>query len=398
LAANFDDAAETGWDFDNTKKETVRRCRNCHTFSTPNDYSQKFKTMSQDSLKIGLPPGTLVFAGDKRTDKITMAVFDYNEAYCNESVIGEFEECKRYLNEDSTTWINTDGIHDASVISSIGRQFSLHILLLEDLMNPGHRPKLEDFEEHIFLTLKMLSLKNDKIEAEQVSVVFGKGWVLSFLEHPGDIFDPIRDRIRTDKGQVRKRKYDYLVYLLLDIVVDNYFVVSEHFEHLIDKIEHEILTDPTEETVRTLQRLKKDIIFIKKTIAPVREEVGSLAFRESELVDARTQKYFKDTYDHIIHVLDSLDNSKDMVNNLIEMYHQIMSSRMNQVMKVLTIISTIFIPLTFIVGVYGMNFNPEAGGLSMPELNWEYSYAIIWSLMIGNSIAMLIYFRKKKWL
>lgn len=304
------------------------------------------------------------------------------------------------MNTDGSTWLNIDGVHDVDVMTKVGKQYRLHTLLLEDVMNAGHRAKMEEYDGHLFFTMKMLSLKGEtnKIVTEQLSMVLGQNWVISFLEHPGDIFDPIRERLKEGAGRVRQRKCDYLVFLLMDAVVDNYFLVSDHLEGMIEDLEKKIMNDPKDSIINELQSLQKDIIFIRKCVAPLREEVSAIAKSKSDYIDRVTVKYFRDLYDHVVHVLESLDSSRDMLNNLFDMYHNVQGMRMNQIMKLLTLVSSIFIPLTFIAGIYGMNFNPEASPLSMPELNWEYGYLIVWGTMITIVVLMLLYFKKRKWL
>ncbi len=348
-----------------------------------------------NSQKIGLPPGSLVFVGKQRTKKITVSVIDYDDQRMEEVTLGEVNECTTYLDRSSVTWFNFDGIHDAEVIHKVGELFGLHELMLEDIMNTKHRPKLEEFEGCLFLTMKMLSLnpKQHKIDIEQVSIVLGERWVLSFQERPGDIFEPIRERIRKEKGRVRYRHTDYLVYLLIDSVVDHYFIITEHIESLIGELESEIHEKPSQESIQAIQRLKKDLIFLRKAIVPLRSEVAALAGGNPGMVEERNLRYFRDVQDHIVHVLESLESSRDMLNTLLDIYHSTLSTRMNEVMKTLTIISTIFIPLTFIAGIYGMNFE------HMPELSWKYGYYAVLGGMAAIVVAMLLYFKKvKKWL
>lgn len=265
-------------------------------------------------------------------------------------------------------------------------------------MNTTLRPKYEEFEDYVFFSLKMLSLTDsNRIRTEQVSIVLGQKWVISFQETPGDIFDPIRERIRQGKGKVRGRLSDYLVYLLLDVVVDNYYVITESIDARVEKLEDEVMNHPSKHTITKIQNLKKELIFLRKEILPLKEEIGSLS-QDDELVEERNLKYFRDVRDHLNQVVDSLDSSREVLNSLVDLYHSTLSTQMNQVMKVLTIVATIFIPLTFVAGIYGMNFNPEAGSTNMPEIRWEYGYLYFWGLILVILVGMIFYFRSKKWL
>lgn len=343
--------------------------------------------------KRGLMPGSLIHVGRKKSDNIALTYFCYdNDAFEEKKMLDASNLMP--LTDDKVQWLNLDGIHNIEAIKSIGSHFKLHNLLLEDVLNTQHRPKAQEYDEHLFFTLKMLgtSKTGGKIITEQVSFVLGKNYLISFQEQEGDIFDRIRERIRTNKGKIRQKKADYLFYSLIDAVVDNYYLIIENLSEKVEKLEEEVVENPNEDTLKKIQFLKKQLIQIRKSISPLREAISSVIKDEIELINADTIKYLRDVYDHIIHLIESVESQRDITYGLKDLYMSELSNRMNKTMKVLTIISTIFIPLTFIAGIYGMNFD------NMPELNYEYGYPLVWIFMIVTTICMVIYFKKKKWL
>jgi magnesium transporter len=288
--------------------------------------------------------------------------------------------------------VNIHGIHNTDAIEAIGKVYNIHNLVLEDILNTDHRPKVEPFEDYVFFTMKMMWFnEEDELEKEQISIVFGKPYVLCFQERKGDIFDPIRERIRTDSGLIRKKGTDYLVYRLIDSVVDNYFIIIEKIEEKVEDLEDAITSDSDDDHTRTVQYIKREIITLKRALLPLREAVSGLEKGVTDLVDPENEKYFRDVYDHLIQIADSLENNREVLSGLMDMQMANMSNRMNQVMKVLTVIASLFIPLTFIAGIYGMNFE------YIPELKWHYGYFAVWGLMIFIFVGMLAFFRRKKW-
>ena len=346
------------------------------------------------SKKVGLPPGTLVHIGEEKTEKVRITIIDYDEASFEEKQIKTIEECFPFKDKTTVTWINIDGIHDIKIIEKIGKHFDLHPLILEDIVNTGQRPKIEDFGDYIFIVLKMLyyNEKEDEVQAEQVSLILGSNFVISFQEREGDVFNPIRERIRSGKGRIRKMGADYLAYTLIDTIVDNYFIIPEKLGERIESIEEELVTDPTPETLQTIHTLKRKLIFLRKSLWPLREVVSGLQRTESTLIHESTDIYLRDVYDHTIQVIDTIETSRDILSGMLDIYLSSVSNRMNQIMKVLTIIATIFMPLTFIAGIYGMNFE------FMPELTWPWAYPLVLLVIVVIGISMLIYFRRKKWL
>jgi len=352
------------------------------------------KMLKRRIKKTGLPSESLVYTGEKKDGKIDIHIIDYNEATFTEQVVASVGVCIPYKNKPSITWINLDGVHNVPVLEKLGDCFGLHRLVLEDILNTDQRPKAEDYGEYLYIVLKMLTNgKDNEIVTEQLSIIVGANFVLSFQEGlEGDVFNQIRDRIRTGKGRIRKMGADYLAYALIDSIVDNYFVILEKFGEKIETLETELIENPTQKTVQRIYQLKRELIFLHNAVWPLREAVSSLGKLESPLIGEATTPYLRDVYDHVIHVIDSVDIYREMISGMLDMYLSSVSYRLNEVMKVLTVISLIFMPLTFIAGVYGMNFK------YMPELEWKYGYYLIWLVMAGIVAGMVIYFRRKKWL
>jgi magnesium transporter len=350
--------------------------------------------MKKISKKAGLPPGSLVHIGERKTEKARIRVIAYDEQGFEEKDIERVEESFPLNPEPAVTWLNIDGIHQVDLIEKIGKQFRLHPLALEDVLNTDQRPKFDDYEDYICVILKMLTYneKDNRIKVEQISLIVGQSLVISLQESEGDVFDPVRERLRKAKGRIRKMGSDYLAYALVDAVVDSYFVVLERIGEEIESLEDELLSDPKPETSRTIHRLKRELIFLRKSVWPLREVMGRLERGESTLVKEQTKPFLRDVYDHTVHVIDTVETFRDMVSGMIDVYLTSVSYKLNEIMKVLTIIATIFIPLTFIAGVYGMNFK------YMPELEWRAGYALAWLLMIAVGVTLLVYFRRKRWI
>lgn len=354
----------------------------------------KSRLFLQKVKKPGLPPGTLVHVGEKKVEEVKITVLDYDEKTFQEKDVVDIEECFPYRDKSSVSWINIDGLHQTDIIEKIGHHYRIHPLVLEDILNTEQRPKIDDMGEYLLLILKMISYnENDKhVQAEQVSLLLGNNYVISFQEMEGDVFQAIRDRIRNNKGRVRRMGSDYLAYLLMDAVIDNYFVVLETVGDQIEDMEDEVMTSPAPETLQKLNRIKRRLLFLRKSVWPFREVVSHLERIESKLVTKQVHPYLRDIYDHTIQVVDMLETMRDMNSGMFDMYLSSVSNRMNEVMKVLTIIATIFIPLTFIAGIYGMNFE------FMPELKWRWAYFSVWGLMVVVGGIMVFYFKRKKWL
>ncbi len=342
---------------------------------------------------VGLPPGVLqATEGEQKT---TIALFDYNEAAFEEKELSSVEESFTYKETESTSWINING-RDIKIIQEINTHFDVHPLVLEDIVNRGQRPKIEDYGSYLFFVLKMISLdqddNNNEIDSEQIGLILGENFLISFQEKEGDVFDPVRKRIRDGKGRIRKMHADYLTYALMDAIVDHYFIVLEKLGEKIDHLEEELLEELTPEMPLRIHKLKSQIIYMRKQVWPLREVLNNFERSESKLLMKGTRVFLQDVYDHVIQVNDTIEALRDTLSGLHDIYLSNTSNRMNEIMKVLTIFAAIFIPLTFMAGIYGMNFE------HMPELKWKYGYFFFLGLMGSVGFGMLFYFKKRKWL
>jgi magnesium transporter len=352
------------------------------------------------SKESGLPPGTPVYVGPEKAAPVRLSVIDYDEHEFAEKRLDSVEECFPFTERPTVTWVNVDGIHEEKVIRNLARHFRFHPLVQEDIVNTTQRPKVEDYDSYLFVVLKMLQWdeRRQELTAEQVSLVLGERFVLSFQERPGDVFEAVRERLRTGKGRVRAAGADYLAYSLIDAVVDGYFGVLEGLGDRLETLEQVLISRPTPQTLREIHTLKREGLFLRKSVWPLREVISGLQRGESKLIASETAVYLRDVYDHTIQVIDTMETIRDMLAGMVDTYLSSVSNRMNEVMKVLTIIATIFIPLTFIAGVYGMNFQPDAGPLNMPELRWAWGYPAVLVVMAVVAALMVLYFRRKRWI
>jgi magnesium transporter len=352
------------------------------------------KLIKNRSGKAGLPPGALVHIGEKKAGRPKITLFDYDETHIIEKEIKTIKECFVFKDTPTVTWIDVDGLHEVEILEKLEESYGFHPLVLEDILYTDQRPKMEDYGDYLYIVLKMLDQRHPghEIVMEQISLIVGRNFVFSFQETEGNVFDPIRERIRTGKGRIRKMGADYLAYALLDAIVDNYFIILEKLGEEIEFLEEKLVTRPVPETLQAIHHVKKDMIFLRKAVWPLREAVSGLERGESSLITPPTRVYLRDVYDHTIQAIDTIETFRDMVSGMLDIYLSSVSNRLNAVMKVLTIIATIFMPLTFIAGVYGMNFK------FMPELEWRWGYPAIWLLMIGVGIFMVVKFKKKDWL
>jgi magnesium transporter len=346
------------------------------------------------SGQAGLPPGELVHIGEVKLEETRISLLDYSEQQVQEKGIATLDNCVPPAEDSTVRWINVDGLHQIDVLEGIGALLGLHPLVLEDILNTGQRPKVEDYGDYLFFVLKMLHLANggDEILEEQISLVLGDAFVASFQERTGDVFQPVRERITTDRGRVRKMGADYLAYCLLDLIIDNYFVVLEGMGDRIELLEEEVVANPDPQTVHAIHDLKRELILLRRSVWPLREVIGRLQREESPLIRDSTEIYLRDVYDHTIQVIDTVETFRDLLSGMLDIYLSSVSNRMNEVMKVLTIIATIFIPLTLVAGIYGMNFQ------YMPELAWRWGYPSVWVVMLAIGAFMVAYFRRKRWL
>ena len=348
------------------------------------------------SEKSGLPPGSLVYVGDDHQYKTFISVMDYDDSFIEEHLAKDVKDCYPFKDSHSISWINVDGLKDIDTISQIGEHFVLDTLLLEDVLNTEQRPKVEVFGGCLFFTLKMLSYnkKSREVDAEQVSFVLGKNYVLSFQERPGDVFEAVRSRLRDHRGHIRSKGSDYLAYSLIDVVVDNYFITLEELAKEIEEVEDTVFASSKHDQrlMRVIQQNKKQIQILQRAIYPLRESISKIQRNEADLIEPENEKYFNDLRDHTMQAIDNIDSYHDLNMSVQEIYLSSLSHKMNQVIQVLTIISTLFIPLTFVVGVYGMNFR------YMPELSWRYGYWVVWGVMGCIVLSLLLFFRKKGWI
>jgi magnesium transporter len=347
------------------------------------------------SVKAGLPPGSLIHIGEKRVKESRIHIIDYDENSLREKNAAALEECYTFKDTDSVTWIDIEGLKDIALLDHLGSCYGLHPLILEDILNTDQRPKLDDMQGYIYVVLKMLDVQpaSKDIISEQISIVFGKNFVISLQEgREGDLFEPLRERIRAGKGKIRKLGPDYLAYSLLDSIIDRYFLILEKIAEKIEVLEEDLVSNPGPEALRQIHMLKREMIFLRKSVWPLREVIAGLEKSDSDLVRPATKIYLRDIYDHTIQIIDTVETYREMLSGMLDIYLSSISNRMNQVMKVLTIIATIFMPLTFLAGVYGMNFK------FMPELGWRWGYPLILFVMLGVGAVMLYFFNKKKWL
>ena len=344
--------------------------------------------------KLGLSPGTLVHIGDQKIENVKISLMNYDQGQLLEKELKKIEDSFPYKDTPPVTWINVDGLHEVDIIEKIGGQFGIHPLTLEDIVNTGHRPKAEDFEDYEYIVLKMLTYDEDQnhITAEQVSFILGPHYLISFQETEGDVFNFVRERIRKAKGRIRKSGSDYLAYALIDAIVDHYFLVLEKMGEKIELLEEDLLGNTQTETLQSIHHLKREMIFFRKQVWPIREILGYLMKEGTSLIQDTTQVFIRDLYDHTIQVMDTIESFRDVLSGLQDLYLSTVSNRMNEVMKVLTIMATIFIPLTFIAGIYGMNFE------YMPELKIPWAYPALWLLLIVIFLFMIFWFKRKKWL
>ena len=352
------------------------------------------RIIKQTSKKIGLHPGALVHVGDQKIDKPIIELVRYNENEFEEKRLQSMEEFISSRAENKNTWLNIDGLHDVGVIETIGKQFNIHPLVLEDILNTEKRPLIEDYGDYIYMVAKMLSYDDEEniVKAEQVSVVLGNNYVVTFQESVGDVFNSVRERLRQGKGRIRKDGPDYLAYSLVDCIVDNYFIILEKFSESIEDIEEVLMNDFDQDIVEKIYRMKREMVLLRKSVWPLREVVIGLERFESTLINKSTIIYIRDLYDHTFQVIDTVETLSEMLSGILEIYLFSLSNKMNQVMKVLTIMASIFIPLTFIASIYGMNFE------FMPELQSKYGYPIVLAFMISIVIFMIVLFKKKKWI
>jgi magnesium transporter len=342
----------------------------------------------------GLPPGSLIYTGRQRDEDPLMSVTRYHGQAFQEWQEERGEAISFDIQPEQVNWFDLKGLHQVERVERLGKEFQIHPLILEDILETEQRPKFEEYDQGFFLIARAIHFDpvGPSIRTEQIGVYVTQNTVVSFQEDISDFFTQVRDRLRAGKGKIRLRGADYLAYALIDTIVDHYYLVLDQLEELINTLEEEILTDASNKTKGRIHRLKREMLVLRRSVTPLREAINRFSRAEHALIDANTQLFIRDLYDHTIQVMDSIETYRDTLTGLQDLYLSELSYRMNSVMQVLTIISTIFIPLTFLAGVYGMNF------AYMPELDYRYSYFILWGIMIVLFVLGVWYFRKKDWL
>ncbi|MDY0189192.1 MAG: magnesium/cobalt transporter CorA [Desulfuromonas sp.] len=347
------------------------------------------------SVKLGLPPGSLIHVGDVLQSVTSMSIIDYSMDNIAERTIQSVDELLKYKDSASVTWVIVEGLANVEIVERIGAMFDIHMLVLEDILNTQQRPKFEEYDNYLYIVLKCLIAEDPqfRITYEQISLLVFKNFVFLFKEKKDDLFNAVQQRVRASKGRLRSLGADYLTYVILDTVVDQNFSLIDSLDESITQLESSLLVlGPNQETLNRIQRLKREIINIRRHVAPIREMLAGVMRSESELIDEKTHIYLRDVSDHAMRVIESIESYREILTGLLDIYMSSLSNKMNEVMKVLTVFASIFIPLTFLTGIYGMNF------AYMPELQWKWAYPLLWGAFIAIPVLLLIYFKKKRWL
>lgn len=347
------------------------------------------------SLKSGLPPASLVHVGEKHDAAPIITVIAYSAEACRQQVLASIDQLQPLLTDDTVTWVIVDGLHDVRAIEALGRLFGIHDLVLEDILNTHQRPKIEEHANFLYMVIKSLALGNHRkltVKYEQLSIILLQNIILTFKERPDRVLDATIERLMADNSPLRRRGADYLAYLIMDAVVDEYFTLQDKFDEFIEKVEDELLVNPTNKTLYIIQKIKRELIYLRKNVAPMRELFKTLQRTDSIFIQESSKRYFGDVYDHSIRISEAADSYRDLITGMLDIYLSSISNKMNETMKVLTVFASIFIPLTFIAGVYGMNFH------FMPELEWRWGYPAIWAVFITVAVSLLVYFKRKHWL
>ena len=336
-------------------------------------------------------PGSLIYTGNTILDNVTIEVIRFDgEEYVEESITQE--QLKDVKPGSDVLWVNIIGLHDVGLIQEIGELFNIHNLALEDVLNTTHRPIFDDYDDNFLVISKMLRMEDTNLVSEQFSVVTGKNFLITFQEKPGDVFEGVRNRLRNKKGRIRQRGSDYLTFALLDVIVDHYVIIVEVYGEEINDQEVKLLEDVGPETLGDINLSKKEITFLRKYVRPLKEAIVAFHRSESHLIEKKTKPFLSDLLNHITNVAENIELYRETIQDNLAAHHSHMSNKLNDILKVLTIFSVIFIPLTFMAGIYGMNFE------YLPELKFKYAYPIFWGALITVAVSMLLYFKRKKWL
>jgi len=343
----------------------------------------------------GAPPGTLVYDREKRVDNVSIRVMDYDQAACHVRTPTRIEDTFPLRDSETVSWIDVEGLHDTDMLARFGAHFGLHPLVLEDVLNTHQRPKLEEYDEYLYVVARMLTpstSEEDALRSEQVSIILGKKFVATLQEIPGDVFDPVRRRVEQGRGRSRKLGPDYLTYSLLDAIVDNYFVLLQTIADRIETVEQSVADQPKKQDLAQIHHLRRELVYLRRNVWPLRDVVSGLQRTESPLVTEDVRVYLRDLHDHVVQVIESVENFRDVLASLQDLYVSALSNRTNEVIRVLTVISTIFVPLTFLAGVYGMNFE------NFPELHWRWGYLTFWGVSVVVVVGLLGFLRRRGWL
>lgn len=364
-----------------------------HVTSKGSHRQHRGRLIRKRGKKVGAAPGTLIHIGAISTEDTQINRILYSPTMLDEAILKQAAECLPPAVQSDLAWFNIDGLHNADVIKELGSIFKLHPLIMEDILNTDHRPKIEVHEDYLYIVIKMLQFREDShsIAIEQVSLIVGDNYVLSFQERPGDVFEGVRERLRSGR-RIRQMGMDYLAYALIDAIVDNYFLILEKLGDAIEDLEQELIDRPTPATLHTIHHFKREMLLLRKAVWPLREVLSSLSRDEDVIRNSEVRLFLRDVYDHSIHIMDNIDTLRDMLTGLLDLYVSSVSQRMNEIMKVLTVFASIFMPLTFIAGVYGMNFD------YMPELAIRWAYPLVLLLMFAVGVGLLMYFKWRKWL
>ena len=344
--------------------------------------------------KPGAAPGVLVHTGRRKMEAARIRLLEYDRERLRGEEPADVAECLSVRDDPGVGWVNVDGLHETDLLATLRDHFGLHLLVMEDVVTVGQRAKVEEYDGYLFVVLPMLSFHEEtgSIEVEQLSLILGPTWVLTFQEREGDVFEPVRDRLRTAYGKIRQRGADYLAYALTDAVVDRYYGILERLGDVAEELDHEVMEDPGPEVMHRINHLKRELLLLRKSVWPLREALGTLVRTESELVTETTQVFLRDVHDHAVQVIDTVEILRDVAGGMMDLYLSTLGQKTNEVMKVLTVMASIFIPLTFIAGIYGMNFQ------HMPELGQPWAYPALWGVMLVVGGGMVWYFKRKGWL
>lgn len=352
------------------------------------------ESLRKTSEKTGLPPGSLIHVGDVLEAQSRISLIDYKKEHIDERQIHSIDEIAQYKGTDTVTWVIVEGLAEVQIVKKIGEMFGIHPLVLEDILHTHQRPKFEEYDDYLYIVLKCLVSEEESfcVNYEQISLLVLKGFVFMFKEKSDDLLEPVLQHIRNAQGRIRNEGADYLMYMMLDTIMDQNFILIDALDDSVISLEDEVYSDTNRNILYAIQKLKREVITVRRNISPIRELLAGLLRSDSALIQKKTRIYLKDVSDHAIHIIESIESYRDILSGLMEIYMSNVSNKMNEVMKVLTVFASIFIPLTFLTGVYGMNFS------YMPELNWKWAYPILWIAFVVITVASLLYFKRKRWL